>query len=143
MIAPRLTLTPIVARLRAAGFAHVEGVLEFAGLRDAPRHSPALFVAPDAEDAAPNRMSGIIDQRVRAVFAVILVIAPDLRRRDGVDDGLAREEARIITALLGWMHPEAAAPAEYAGARLLSAGHEGVARALRFSTAYHLRSTGQ
>lgn len=33
---------PIVAQLIAADFAHVEGVLEFAGLTDAPRVSPAL-----------------------------------------------------------------------------------------------------
>ncbi len=41
-----LALTPIVERLRSAGYRHVLGLLEFAGQREAPRALPALFIVP-------------------------------------------------------------------------------------------------
>ena len=48
-----LTLTPIVERLRGAGYRNVAGLLEFADQRETPRALPALFVVPIIALAAP------------------------------------------------------------------------------------------
>lgn len=136
-----MRLTPTVDRLKAAGFAHVEGALEFAGLREAPRFSPALFVVPQIEQASRNTLSaGAIDQRVVAGHNVILVLSTAQRARDVVDEQLHLDCERIKAALNGWMHPEASAPAEYGGGQLLAADTLGLAWSLRFHFAYHLRS---
>ena len=50
---------PIVDRLKSVGLRNVEGILEWAGLTEAPRASPAFFVAPEADSAAPNSMGTI------------------------------------------------------------------------------------
>ncbi|MGE4321770.1 MAG: hypothetical protein AB7E60_01920 [Sphingobium sp.] len=140
MIAQR----PIVDRLGAAGFRTVEGILEWAGLTDPPRALPALFVVPEAEDAQPNRLAtGMIDQAVSETFGVIVVVGARARGPGQVDDQLKDVTDRVRDALLGWRHPEASRPAEFAGGRLLSADGYRVAWLVRFRISLHLRKESQ
>jgi len=134
---------PIVAQLIAADFAHVEGVLEFAGLTDAPRVSPALYVVPERESAAPNRMgAGAIDQKVTEAFSIVVVVL-SARRPGAVNEALTEAAGRIETALIGWKHPDASSPCELAGARLLSVDGQRVAWAMSFSVSRHFRKVSQ
>jgi hypothetical protein len=135
-------LAPIIAKLAAAGFTKVEGAMEFAGLAEAPRAPLSLFVVPDAEEAAANRMAGVIDQKVRASFLVIIVLATAVRARDGSDPLRDQIEA-VQQALLGWTHPDSSVPTEYAGGRLMAAEGGRLVWSVRFSTAYHLRRHAQ
>lgn len=131
---------PIAAQLKAAGFKTVEGLIEYAALTAVPANLPALFVVPIDDSAAPNQMAGIIRQRVSARFQVIVVVAAHSRRRDGPAEDLHEATSGVIKALLAWTHPEADAPTEYDGGRLLSADGRAVAWAVRFRAAYNLRA---
>lgn len=130
---------PIVARLGDAKFKTVSGLLEWAGLTEAPRATPALFVVPQADIAQPNRMSGVIDQKVDETFGVIVVVEGRTRAGEAVDESLKQEVDRVIGALVGWTHPEAGRPTEYGGGRLLSADGYRVAWMLSFRTSSHIR----
>ena len=135
--------TPIVAHLLAADFAHVEGVLEFVGLAEAPRVSPALFVAPERESAAPNRMgAGVVDQKITEIFNVIVVVLA-ARRPGKVNEALTEATGRIEEALGGWKHPDASSPCELVGGRLLSVDGQRVAWAMSFSVSRHFRKVSQ
>ena len=137
-----LSFAPTVERLKDAGFRTVDGVLEFAGLTAAPRAVPALFVVPERESAAPNRMSGVIDQKVTEIFSVIIV--EEVRRADGkASDQLKRDVDAVVAALLGWRHPEASGPTEYAGGRLTSLDGGHIVWAASFSASRHLRKESQ
>lgn len=133
---------PTIARLRAAGFASVDGVLEFAGLSEAPRASPALFLVPESESAAANRMAGVVDQKVTERFAVVLVVATARATRT-VSEALQQHGKAIEEALVGWVHPDASGPCEMAGARLLSTEGQRVAWAISFSVSRHIRRQSQ
>ncbi len=130
---------PIVDQLKASGFRSVSGVLEWAGLSIAPRALPALFVVPQSDTAQPNRLSGVIDQKVDEIFGVIVVVEARERAGESVDDGLKREVDRVINALVRWSHPEASRPTEYAGGRLISVAGDRVAWMMSFRTASHIR----
>lgn len=130
---------PIVERLKAAGFKSVSGLLEWSGLTEAPRATPALFVVVQGDAAQPNRMSGVIDQKVEETFGVIVVVEAQKRAGDNVDDSLKQESDRVVDALVGWRHPEASRPTEYGGGRLLSADGYRVAWMLSFRTSSHIR----
>lgn len=135
--------TPIVAQLRKAGFASVEGVLEFSALKEPPRLSPALFVAPEREDPQPNRMAtGVIDQKVIERFAVAVVIKA-ARSGAVVSDELHDVTRRISEAIAGWVHPEAGAPCELAGGRLASVDGQHVTWVVSFTTSRHFRKESQ
>ena len=134
-----IAFAPIVARLKAHGFASVEGVLEFAGLVEAPRFSPALFIVPERESAQPNRMSGVVDQKVTEIFAVVLVVAT-ARAAKAASEALQEHSSAIEQALVGWTHPAASGPCEMVGSRLLSTEGQRVAWAISFSTSRHIRS---
>jgi hypothetical protein len=135
-----IAAAPIVDRLEARGCKKVEGLIEFAGLKNAPAISPAYFVIP-ARDAAPrdSDQTGIHDQRVQAQFRVVIVVKPAVRVEGGISRQLEEEERRVIDALIGWTHPDAAGPVNYAGGSLLSADGWGVAWAVDFRTAWRLR----
>lgn len=130
---------PIVDRLIAGGFREVAGVLEWAGLKAAPAHSPALFVIPDRETARPNEMSGIHDQRVATMFRVVIVLKPKMRVDGGPSRELEEQIVKVIDALIGWKHPDASGACDYAGGRLIAADGWGVAWAVDFTAAWRLR----
>lgn len=133
---------PIVDRLKAAGLQPVEGVLEFVALTEAPRASPAFFVAPERESASPNRMAGVVDQKVAATFSVIIVVRA-ARRAGAVSDELKAHCDAVVDALLGWRHPESSSPCEYAGGRLLSVEGQHLSWALSFTASRHIRKESQ
>lgn len=130
---------PIVERLETHGFAKVAGVIEWAGLKAAPAHSPALFVITDRETARPNEMVGVHDQRVATMIRVVSVLKPGIRVEGGASQELELHLAKVIDALVGWKHPDASGGFDYAGGRLLSADGWGVAWASDFTTAWRLR----
>ena len=135
---------PIADRLSGhGGFKSVRGVLEWAGLTEAPRAVPALFIVPQGDSARPNRMSGVIDQKVDETFGVVVVVEGQNRAGEGVDDSLKREVDQVIDVLVGWTHPEAGSPTEYGGGRLLSTDGYRVAWLLNFKTSSHIRKQSQ
>lgn len=134
-----IALQPIVDRLKAAGFAQVEGVIEFAGLKDPPRIVPALYVVPEVESASANRMAGIVDQRVSATFLIVLVLGGQARADGKVSAELEAQSDRVRDALIAWRHPDASGPFEYAGGRLLSVDGYRLAWGVRLTAPYHLR----
>ena len=136
-----IPLAPVAAELKRAGFAHVAGVLEYAGLTAPPAVTPTLFVVPDSETAAENRTNGLTDQRVAFDFRIVLVLRADARDPDRPSDELVELATRATRALTGWTHPDAGAPTAFLGGQLMSAGGHLVAWGLRFRTHYHLRRT--
>lgn len=130
---------PIVDRLGAHGFREVAGVLEWAGLKAAPAHSPALYVIPDRETARPNEMIGVHDQLVATMFRVIIVVKPAVRVAGGPSKELEQHIASVIDALAGWRPAGATGACEYAGGRLIAADGWGVAWAVDFTTTWRLR----
>jgi len=138
-----IRLKNVVARLAEAGLPRVLGVLEYSALENAPPQLPALFVVPVNDEATPNRMAGIIDQRVTLNFQVIIVIQATAARVSRPSEDLDVLVELVRAELLGWMIPGAAMPTEYAGGRLLSAGGREAVWGSRFRTAYHLRSEAQ
>lgn len=134
-----ITAQPIVDRLEEKGFSKVAGVLEWAGLKAAPAHSPALFVIPDRETARPNEMIGVHDQRVARMFRVVIVVKPSFRVEGGPSRELEEQIVQVIDALTGWRHPASSGPCDYAGGRLIAADGWGVAWAVDFTTAWRLR----
>lgn len=137
-----LSFEPTVSRLKAAGLRAVDGVLEFAGLETAPRAMPAYFVVPERETAAPNRMSGVVDQKVTEIFSVVVIVEAK-KAAGAASDELKRCCATVIEALLGWRHPEASGPCEYVGGRLTSVDGGHIVWALSFSASHHLRKESQ
>ena len=133
---------PVVDRLNSVGLKPVEGVLEFVGLTQAPRANPAFFVVPERDTAQPNRMNGVIDQKLSETFSVVIVIAP-ARREATVSEALKLNVDRVTEALLGWRHPEASGPCEYAGGRLVSVDGQHVTWALSFTASRHIRKESQ
>ncbi|QCI93265.1 hypothetical protein [Novosphingobium sp. EMRT-2] len=134
---------PIVARLLAAGFNHAEGVLEFAGLSEAPRVSPALFVVPERESAGANTLgAGAVDQKITEIFNVVVVVRTE-RRPGAVNEALGEAIGAVETALAGWMHPDASSHCQIAGGRLLSTDGQRVAWAMSFSVSRHFRKVSQ
>lgn len=138
-----IRLVPIVERLRAGGFPVVEGVLEFAGLQEAPRAPVALYVVPQSERAQPNRTTGVTDQKVAHQIAVVLVLKIAQRVPGAISDELALQAEKISRLLVGWKHPDAAGRWEYVGGDLTAADGRGVAWSLGFTAPYHLRSQAQ
>jgi hypothetical protein len=135
---------PIVDHLTDyAGFKTVSGLLEWAGLTEAPRAVPALFVVPQGDSALPNRMSGVIDQKVDETFGIIVVVEGQKRTGHAIDDSLKRDVDRVIDALVGWTHPEASRPTEYGGGRLISTDGYRVAWLITFKASSHIRKQSQ
>lgn len=134
-----IAAAPTIERLKQADFKRVEGVIEWAGLKASPAHSPALFVIPDSERAPDSERVGIHDQRVTAQIRVIIVLKPNARADGAASKELEEVATRVIDALVGWKHPDAASPFNYAGGRLLSADGWGVAWAADFRAAWRLR----
>ena len=135
----KLRLTPIVQQLRQAGAKSVEGLLEFSKQATAPRLLPAYFVVPTKEGAQPNRLSGARDQKVDVGFSVIIVLEGRQRRPDLVAEDLSEAINFVVDALVGWTHPEASAPVDYAGGELLSADGTTVEWRVGLTARYHLR----
>lgn len=136
-------LSPTVERLEQKGFSKVAGVVEWAGLKAAPAHSPALFVMPMRAAAEPNKLVGVHDQRVAETLRVVVVIKPSARVPGKPSEQLKEEVDKVIDALTGWSHPDACTPCDYAGGALLSADGWGIAWAIDFRTAWRLRKGTQ
>jgi len=135
---------PIVDRLIERKLRNVSGLLEWAGLTEAPRAAPAFFVVPESDIAAPNAMGTlVVDQKLTENFGVIVVVEGKARGGDIVDDALKEQVDLVMDALLMWRHPEASKPTEYAGGRLVSAEGYRVAWLVRFTTSRHLRKESQ
>lgn len=96
-----ISLLPTVDKLRSGGYANVEAVMEFVGLSSVPRALPALFVVPQNELASPNRMTGVIDQRVVHALAIVLVLGVTSRRPGDVSDELTTQVRKIHALMLG------------------------------------------
>lgn len=138
-----ISFAPTIARLKDAGFAHVEGLLEMVSLTEVPRVSPALFIVPERGAAQPNSLgAGGIDQKVTETFSVVLV-EDAARRVAGVSEALQVDTKKVMDALLGWMHPETTKPCEFAGERLVSTEGRQVVWAMSFSTSRHIRRVSQ
>ena len=136
----KLSLAPIVAQLKAAKLSRVEGVLEFAGLTAAPAALPAFFVVPLSDTASANPQdAGARDQAVDAGFAVMICLDGARRHGAGVSDELSTEIGRVIDALAGWTHPQAARACDFAGGQLASASGSVVVWQVRFRTRWRLR----
>jgi hypothetical protein len=134
-----ISFAPIIAVLKAAGFAYVDGVLEMAGMEDAPRQTPALFIVPERDSARPNTLgTGAVDQRVTDVFSVV-VVEDAARRIGGASEALVSDCRKIEQTLVGWKHPDASSPCEFVGGRLLSTAGQRVSWALSFSLPRHIR----
>jgi len=138
-----MSQTPTVERLEQAGFSKVAGVVEWAGLKAAPAHSPALFVMPVRAAAEPNRLNGAHDQRVTEGLRVVVVIKPKALVAGKPSEQLKVEVDKVIDAITGWTHPEACTAYDYAGGSLLSADGWGIAWAVDFKTAWRLRKGTQ
>ncbi|WP_336958749.1 phage tail terminator protein [Sphingobium aquiterrae] len=137
-----IAIGPIVERLQAAGCKSVEGVVEFADRTIEPRALPAHFVVPTNESAAPNRMTGVVDQKITVGFTIMLAIAAG-RSTGAISEALKTEGDRIKAAIVGWKHPGATGPTEYAGGQLVSTDARVIAWAFRFTCSYHLRKETQ
>lgn len=133
---------PIVARLKEVGFPSVEGVLEFVAQVDPPRAPVALFVVPERDSAAANRMAGVHDQRVTETFSIVLVVH-GARLAGRVSDDLQIHSEAVIAAIAGWRHPAASSACDYVGARLLSTQGQRVAWAISFNCPRHIRKESQ
>ena len=138
-----IAFAPTIAQLKAAGFAHVEGALEFVGLEQAPRISPALFILPERENAQPNKLgAGGHDQKITEAFSIVLIVNA-VRKTGDASELLQEHIGKIEQAIIGWKHPDAAAPCEYAGARLMSAEGHRIAWAISFTVSRHFRKVSQ
>lgn len=135
----KLAQQPIVDALRASGARNVEGVIEFARQVEAPRALPAYFVVPLRESASPNAYATARDQRVEASWGIAVVVAGDGRRREQVAEDLQAACTLATRALIGWTHPAAAGPTDYAGGELISTAGGVVTWLLRFAAHYHER----
>lgn len=127
-----------IARLRDAGFARVEGVLDYAALTAPPAYLPALYVVPEDEDAGANTMVGVHDQRIVARFRVVAIVGAALRP-DVTADALRNAVVQIRDTLTGWTHPEASGATEYVGGRLQAIEPGTVAWGVRFRAPYRFR----
>ena len=136
-----LDLGPICDRLAERGFAKAQGVLEFAAVTAPPSANRSVFVVPDRESAEPNRMSGVVDQRVTHAFSVVVVVRSGARDPDAPSEALREAANGVRDALIGWRHPDASAPVEFTGGDLLSVGGHLASWAVRFSSRSHLRRT--
>ncbi len=134
-----MRLSPIVERLKAAGFKRVYGALELAGLEKQPGILPQFFVVPEGSDAAPSTTVGVHDQSVTGGFMVVAMIEAAARREDAVSEAIDEEERALIGALAGWAPPDASRACDFVGARLLSVGGSTVSWGVRFRTAWRIR----
>ncbi len=133
--------TPITDRLKAAGFKHAEGILELATQTEPPRISPALFVMPEREAGQPNRLgTGVMDQKVVETFAVAIVVE-GARLQGKVGEDLAEHTRAVEDALIGWTHPDASGPCEFAGSRLVGVDRGKVTWAVFFTASRHIRKS--
>lgn len=133
-----MKLAPICEKLKAVGLKRVQGALEMAGLDKAPAVLPALFVVPIAEDAAPNRHSGVHDQAATRTFGVVILVQGG-RSDERTSEELGEIEDKVVRALAGWTHPEASRPCDYASGRMLSVSGSTVAWLSSFRTGRHIR----
>jgi hypothetical protein len=133
-------LTPFVDRLKATGRKRVYGALELAGLKQQPGQLPAYFVVPEGSEAAPNTTIGVHDQLVTGTVLVVLVLEAAARREEAVSEQLHEEERAVIDAIAGWTPAGATRACDYLGGRLLSADGHTLSWAVRFRTAWRIRS---
>jgi len=134
-----MKLSPIVDRLKGAGFKRVYGALEFATLKDIPGALPQFFVVPEGSDAAPSDTSGVHDQRVQGGFMVVMLLEGTSRREDAVSDELEEQERAVIDAIAGWQHPQATRACDFVGGRLLSVNGSTLSWGVRFRTGWRIR----
>lgn len=134
-----IALAPIIGRLKEAGYGHVEGLFEFAQLKAPPRNLPAVFVIPNRTDPQGSPRVGAYDQKIVFGFAAVIVMAMPARDPSGASEQLGREIRRVIGALFGWKHPEAASGCYLAGGRLLDLDAATISWAQDFTTSYRER----
>lgn len=136
-----MNLTPIVERLRGTGvFRAVDGVLALADIEAHLGQLPAAFVVPESEAAEPNRLAaGAHDQRCEEIFTIVLVVGAAAARTARPAEDLQRGRDATLAALVGWSHPDASGPTDYAGARLLAAGGGRVLYGVRVRMPWRLR----
>ncbi len=136
-----IALAPIIERVKAAGYGHVEGLFEFAQLKSAPRNLPAVFVIPNRTDPQGSPRIGAYDQKVTFGFSVVIVMAMPGRDPSAASERLRHELRRIVDALFGWKHPEATSGCFLAGGRLLDLDAATVSWAQDFTTHTRERKT--
>lgn len=134
-----MRVQPIINRLDALGFKTLGGAMEYADLKQVPGRLPAAFVVPQNKSAAPSARMGVVDQKVTALFAVVLVL-PSTREGNRLVSTLLEDfERAVVDALVGWTHPDASLPTEFADAAVLSVDGTSFTWAIRFRTSYHIR----
>jgi hypothetical protein len=133
-----MRLNPVVDRLKGAGVARVQGVLELMALKSVPI-LPAHYVVPDSETAGPNRLTGAHSQKTEIRFGVVIMIEGAAANQGKASDQLAEMEDKIIDALLGWVHPDADLGCDYAGARMLSVSGSTLSWMVSFRTGRLIR----
>jgi hypothetical protein len=136
-----MRLVPIVERLKACGIQRPQGVLELISLAAPPSRLPAHFVVPDTESASPNQLTGAAhSQRTSIQFGVVIMMQGGANQ-DRTSDLLFEAETKVIDALLGWIHPDAAdgKACDYAGARMLSVSGSTLSWMVSFRTGRLIR----
>lgn len=116
-----ISFLPIIEQLQAGGCDHAEAVMEYAGIKDTPRRDVSHFVLPDRDSAGANRLDRGVDQQITLTFQVLIAVRTSARKRGQTVEELKPHSDRVDDALLGWYHPEASGPAEYAGGALVLA----------------------
>jgi hypothetical protein len=134
-----MRLQPIINRLDPLGFKTLGGAMEYAELKTLPGRLPAAFVVPQSKSASPSARVGVIDQKVSALFAVVIILPATRAGNRLVATDLEDFEAAVVNALVGWTHPDATLPTEFADAAVLSVDGTAFTWAIRFRTSYHIR----
>lgn len=134
-----MRLQPIINRLQGQGFVTIGGALEYADLKSLPGKLPAAFVVPQNKSAAASARMGVTDQKVSALFAVVIIVPAKRAGSTLVATDLEEFEAKVINQLVGWVHPDSQQPTEMADAAALSVDGTAFTWAIRFRTSYHIR----
>jgi hypothetical protein len=137
-----MRMEPILAQIDDLPFVTKGGALEYAALKSLPGRLPAIYAVPQLKSASPiDRATRLIDQKVQAMFALVLILPPSQRigAAERISDQLDTLERDVIDRIVGWTHPDASSPCEFADATSLSTDGTAFVWAMRFRCSYHIR----
>jgi len=134
-----MDVEPVIDLIKSLdlAFRQYGGAEELADIQSSLKVLPALFVIPLTMQGAANSMVGITDQKITQRFSTVAVFRKLARGE------LHKIEVALMTALVGWSHPDLAggtpgSPAEFVSQRTFNlAGN--LATSLDFTTSYHFR----
>lgn len=137
-----MRLQPIIDRLQSAGFVTLGGIIEFAGLTQAPPAGrlPAAFVVPGSDQANRSERVGVTDQKVLHELSVVLLLNGNSRPgASAISEQLETLSKAVLERLVGWTPPDMSGALQFASGRLVRADAGVVAWAIGFTTTSHLR----